>query len=375
MVCQYLEECGGCTEISLDSKVIKARDLLGIHNFQVFKSCDDGFRARAELGIYHLNNKIHFAMRSNPTKNPKAKFICIENCPNLTPNIQKALSILHYLLNEVEFENLKAHLFSLEILSTQTNSLLLSLIYHKKINESWKQKASILRQRLQLDLGFRIYLIGRSKGIKQIVGEDYLTESLEILNRVYFYRYFEGAFTQPNPSINIQMITWVLQHLETSHSKDLLEMYCGCGNFTIPLAQKFRKVLATEISKTSIKAIQFAIQKNQMTNITFVRLSGMECMEALQRIRKFRRLSEIDLDSFDFGAVLIDPPRAGLGKEICNFLQQFQKIIYISCNPISLKQDLETLTRTHKVVSTAFFDQFPHTIHLETIVILEIKPK
>ncbi|TLD87516.1 tRNA (uridine(54)-C5)-methyltransferase TrmA [Helicobacter sp. MIT 05-5294] len=370
MVCQYLGKCGGCAEITLESKIHEVSLLLGIQNFAVFSSCDSAFRARAELGVYHLEDKIHFAMRGNG-ENLKSHFVCIENCPNLASNIQKALPLLQCSLNNKAFETLKTRLFSLEILSTQTNALLLTLIYHKKLEESWKKDAEILRQKLQRALNLEIHLIGRSKGIKLIVGKDYLTESLTILGKNYFYRYDEGAFTQPNPLINSQMIAWILQHLKNSNSCDLLEMYCGCGNFTIPLARKFRRVLATEISKTSIKAAQFATQQNKTSNVHFVRLSGMECIEALQRTREFRRLNGIDLDSFNFGAVLVDPPRAGLGGEVCNFLQQFPMILYISCNPLTLKQDLETLKQTHEITHTAFFDQFPHTKHLESIVILQ----
>ncbi len=375
MTCKYFGKCGGCTGESLESKITQTSQLLGVRDFNIFSGEDLGFRARAELGIYHLEDKIHFAMRSlrSTAKSQKINFVCIENCQNLALEIQRALPILRNLLNHVEFIELKERLFSLEILSTQTHSLLLSLIYHKKLEKSWEQLAEILRQKLQLALNLEIHLIGRSKGIKLIVGKDYLTESLTILDKAYLYRYFEGTFTQPNPQINTQMITWILHHLRGSHSQDLLEMYCGCGNFTIPLAQKFRKVLATEISKTSIKAAQFAAQANQATNIHFIRLSGMECIEALNRVRKFQRLREIDLDSFCFSTVLIDPPRAGLGVEVCQFLQRFQTIIYISCNPISLKQDLEILTQTHKVLHTAFFDQFPHTKHLELGMILQMK--
>lgn len=375
MTCKYFGKCGGCTGESLESKVAQTSQLLGIEAFEVFSSKDSGFRARAELGIYHLEDEVHFAMRSlrNTAKSQKTNFICIENCQNLVLEIQRALPILHNLLNQAEFIELKERLFSLEILSTQTHSLLLSLIYHKKLEKSWEQLAEILCQELQLALNLEIHLVGRSKGIKLIVGKDYLTESLTILDKTYLYRYFEGAFTQPNPHINTQMITWILHHLRDFHSQDLLEMYCGCGNFTIPLAQKFRQVLATEISKTSIKAAQFAAQANQATNIHFIRLSGTECIEALNRVREFQRLRETDLDSFCFGAALIDPPRAGLGVEVCQFLQRFPTIIYISCNPISLKQDLEILTQTHEILHTAFFDQFPHTKHLESGMILQRK--
>ena len=68
MACKYLGLCGGCTEVSLESKTTQASLLLNLSNFEIFSSQDSGFRARAEIGMYHLVNKIHFAMRRlNPT--------------------------------------------------------------------------------------------------------------------------------------------------------------------------------------------------------------------------------------------------------------------------------------------------------------------
>ncbi|MDY4426058.1 MAG: tRNA (uridine(54)-C5)-methyltransferase TrmA, partial [Helicobacter sp.] len=67
----------------------------------------------------------------------------------------------------------------------------------------------------------------------------------------------------------------------------------------------------------------------------------------------------------------VDPPRAGLGEDVCQFLQDFPSILYISCNPLSLAKDLEILNQTHRVVKVAFFDQFPHTPHLETGILLQ----
>lgn len=372
MTCKYLGICGGCTEITLESKTLEVSHLLNLKSYEVFSGCDSGFRARAEIGIYHLGDKIHFAMRrSHQAEKKESRFVLIENCPNLLPNIQQTLRVLRDLFNTATFSDFTTRLFSLEILSTKTNAILLTLIYHKNLTESWKKEAENLRQKLQSALNYKINLIGRCRGTKLIVGKDYLIESLKILNTTYTYQYFEGSFTQPNTAMNIQMIAWVLQHLRDSHTHDLLEMYCGCGNFTIPLAQKFRRILATEISKTSIKAARFACEANGIANIDFIRLSGTECIEAFNGVRSFKRLKDIVLSSYDFQSVFVDPPRAGLGESVCQFLQRFQNILYISCNPHTLAKDLEILKQTHTIAHCAFFDQFPHTHHLECGIILE----
>ncbi|WP_236033126.1 tRNA (uridine(54)-C5)-methyltransferase TrmA [Helicobacter turcicus] len=348
----------------MESKINLASNLLDIRDFQVFKSMESNFRARAELGIYHNGDKISYTMHG-----VKERFVKIKNCQNLLPNIQKTLPVLLNILNSLEFNTFKMRLFSLEILANQNNALLLTLIYHRKLEESWLLDARKLQTSLKEILGFHFEIIGRSRGVKLVVEDDYLVESLEVSGKKFYYRYDEGAFTQPNVAINQKMITWVLEHLK--HGGDLLEMYCGCGNFTIPLSFNFDKILATEISKISINALRFACEKNQIKNIHFARLSGAECIEALNKTRKFNRLKGIDLNTFNFGSVFVDPPRSGLGVEACEFLKHFKQIIYISCNPQTLAQDLEILKQTHCIKHIAFFDQFPHTKHLESGVILE----
>ena len=98
-------------------------------------------------------------------------------------------------------------------------------------------------------------------------------------------------------------------------SSDLLELYCGNGNFSMALADTFRRVLATEISKTSVAAAQVNIADNQLDNVVIARLSSEEFVQALRGERTFERLSGVDLSSYDFRTVLVDPPRAGLDDE------------------------------------------------------------
>ncbi len=372
MGCEYLGQCGGCVaDLSLEEKVSQASRLLNVKEFEVFSSKQDSFRARAELAIFHQNDRISYAMRSIK-RDSKSHLVCIENCPNLSCAIQKTLPILLESLNAAEFQDFRDSLFALEILANQTGALLLSFLYHRKLESSWLIQAQTLKSALQDSLGFSFELVGRSRGVKLVVENDFLIETLRILGQDYCYRYDEGAFTQPNVGINIKMIEWILEHLGDGE-QDLLELYCGCGNFTIPLVQKFRKVLATEISKTSIKAAKYACRRQGISHIEFVRLSGAECIEAINQTREFKRLRGICLSDYCFSAVLVDPPRAGLGEQMCSFLRNFPRILYVSCNPITLKKDLESLLQTHVMERIAFFDQFPHTQHLESIVILKVK--
>ena len=158
---------------------------------------------------------------------------------------------------------------------------------------------------------------------------------------------------------------------ESSAARDLLELYCGHGNFTIPLAAKFNRVLASEISKSSIANARINCELNGVCNAQFVRLSADELMSAFARRREFERLKGIDIFSYDFSHVLIDPPRAGLEPSVIDFIKNFQNLIYISCNPQTLFENLRSLCGTHEVRRFAIFDQFAHTAHIECGVLLK----
>ena len=84
---------------------------------------------------------------------------------------------------------------------------------------------------------------------------------------------------------------------------DLLELYCGNGNFSIALAQNFRKVLATEIAKPSVAAALFNIVENKVDNLQIIRMSVEEFTQAMNGVRSFNRLKGIDLKSYECNTI------------------------------------------------------------------------
>jgi tRNA (uracil-5-)-methyltransferase len=166
------------------------------------------------------------------------------------------------------------------------------------------------------------------------------------------------------------MLTWASDCLANS-SDDLVELYCGNGNFTAVLAQHFDKVLATEISKVSVNSAHTNFAANKIDNVTIARLSSEEFTKALNKERAFRRLAEVNLDSFNFSTIFVDPPRAGLDSGTEKLVTEMDNILYISCNPQTLAENLKQITKTHRVVKAALFDQFPWTHHIESGVLLK----
>jgi len=225
-----------------------------------------------------------------------------------------------------------------------------------------------------LEARFECKVMGRSRKQKVLLSDDFVLERLKIDNQIYTYKEYENSFTQPNPYVNTQMIEWAISQARGIGKGDLLESYCGLGNFTLPLSKYFNKVLATEISKKSINSALSNCELNDISNISFVRLSSQELTQALNGVREFKRLSHISLDEYDFSTVLVDPPRAGLDEDTIELISNIEYIIYISCNPQTLIRDLEVLSKSHTIKKVAIFDQFPHTNHIESGVFLTITP-
>ncbi|MBN0364858.1 methyltransferase, partial [Pseudomonas aeruginosa] len=105
--------------------------------------------------------------------------------------------------------------------------------------------------------------------------QDYIDERLPVGGREMIYRQVENSFTQPNAAMNIQMLEWALD-VTKGATGDLLELYCGNGNFSLALARNFDRVLATEIAKPSVAAAQYNIAANHIDNVQIIRMAAEE---------------------------------------------------------------------------------------------------
>jgi len=334
-------------------------DKFELPSIEVFSSAPIAYRMRAEFRLWHQGEDLYYAM----FKPDQPKTPCrIDSFPIGCISIQKLMPAL---LEGLQVNPLlRKRLFQVEFLSSQTEQTLVTLIYHRQLTDDWFDEA----KKLATDLN--VQLIGRSRKQKLIIDNDYIDESLTIGTKQYHYRQYEQAFTQPNAGVNEKMIGWA-KTLNGDLTTDLIELYCGNGNFTIPLAENFKKILATEISKTSVKAAEFNLKRNGINNIDIVRMSAEDASKAIQGEREFRRLRNIAIDAFNFSTIFVDPPRAGLDELSERLVSQFDNIIYISCNPLSLNKNLEQICKTHRIEKFAFFDQFPYTDHMESGVYLK----
>lgn len=342
-------------------------------HLEIFKSQIKNYRMRAEFRIWHESDDFFFVMFDKE----KNEIIKLETFPVASLIINFAMKELKSLI-KMKGDVLKRKLFQVDFLSTSTHEILISLIYHKNLDGHWSEVAKNLADELEVALrqkyhsDAKVKIVGRARKQKIVLSDDFVIEEFSKEGKTLRYKQVENSFTQPNFSVASQMLFWTDQQTKGEGTRDLLEMYCGNGNFSLYLATNFKRVLATEISSSSVDAAQFNIAINDISNVAILRLSAEEFTEAIRGTREFKRLRGIDLKSYHCETILVDPPRSGLDDQSVMMVAGYKKIIYISCNPDTLVKNLEVLTKTHKIKAYALFDQFPFTHHMEVGVVLEM---
>ncbi len=336
-------------------RVIDQFSEFNLPEIDLFRSPAKHYRMRAEFRTWHDGDDLNYVMfEPGDNRSP----IKISDCPMVSETIH---SMMFAFLKQVSQVNeLRYRLFQIDFLSTLSGELLVSLLYHRQIGDDWVVEATRLKEQFDIDI------IGRARKKKIVLGRDFVVESLPIRDRVYRYIQTENSFTQPNAQVCIKMIEWALDVTSNMTSDtDLVEFYCGNGNFTLPLAQNFRRVVATEISKTSVQAARDNIHNNDIKNVDVLRMPSEDLVKVLRGELETRKVAGLDLESCKFSTVLVDPPRVGLDADTVQQVIEYDRVLYISCNPDTLQQNLRTICLTHRIERFALFDQFPYTNHME----------
>jgi len=168
-------------------------------------------------------------------------------------------------------------------------------------------------------------------------------------------------FTQVNASINQRMIPLALELLDVQPQDNVLDLFCGLGNFTLPLARKANKVVGIEGVQEMVDRGAINAKHNQLDNVDFFQadlasdLTGQVWLER------------------QYNKILIDPARSGALEVIANIVKfNPQKIVYVSCNPATLARDTGELVKAgYRLKKAGVMDMFPQTTHVESIALFE----
>jgi len=166
-------------------------------------------------------------------------------------------------------------------------------------------------------------------------------------------------FTQVNAEINRAMVPRALEWLDVGQDDRVLDLFCGLGNFTIPMAVRAGSVVGVEGDERMVKRGQENAERNQLNNVSF---------HAANLQTDFTGASWA-AEGFD--KILIDPPRSG-AMDVVRYMSNFnaRRIVYVSCNPATLARDAGILVEQgYRMVKAGVMDMFPHTAHVESIAL------
>lgn len=322
--CQYFGVCGGCDfqqmnyEAQLQAKAAIIRDCLsriGKINYEkeieiVGSPREFGYRARAQ---WHADTR---ARKIGYFKRHSHQIVDVKECPILISALQKKLSDLRENLSWEEF---------------------------------WAEKIEIET--------------ASSDGKVSLYSPEILEPTNELSYTAHGETYFYDAtgFFQGNPFLIEKLIECATGNAEGATALDL---FCGVGLFSLPLARNFEKVIGVEANQ---KAIDFAGK-----NADYAKLQTIEFFA--QNVSEF--LAESNFDRVDF--ILLDPPRTGAEPETIESILNIRpsQISYVSCDPATLARDLRLLAeKDYTIESITALDLFPQTHHIETIVRLNLNVK
>jgi len=316
--CVYFGRCGGCNfqqidyETSLETKVGIIRDCLSrigkidwTAEIPIIPSPKSyNYRARAAWHIDTRRRKIGYFQRNSH------QVIDVETCPILTPELQTTLDDLR---REIEWESFWSEIVEIEAANSG-------------------QDVSIYSNEI-------------------VAPSDEI--SFPAKGNRYFYN--ANSFFQGNPFLIESLIETAVKDAK---GKTALDLYCGVGLFTLPLAENFTKVIGVEGNE---RAVDFARKNIEQARIEHAQIFRENVGDWLAENAK-------DLQEIDF--VLLDPPRSGTEKETIENLLKIKpkEISYVSCEPATLARDLRILSESYSIESITALDLFPQTHHVETIV-------
>jgi tRNA (uracil-5-)-methyltransferase len=349
----------------LDEKSTSLKSLMEsweMPELTVFPSATHHYRMRAEFRFWHEGERSFYAMFRPEDRRTPVEVTSFPVATKLTNELmEKVQSAV------LEDPELRSRLFQVEFLTTQSGDALVTLIYHRQLEEQWEVRG----RHWQSVWG--VPVIGRARKLRLVLDRDFVTEELNISGTKYSFNQYENSFTQPNASVCEDMVSWAVEHSKGAEDKDLMELYCGNGNFSIPMSKNFRKALGTEISRTSVKSAQENIEKNSIGNLKIARMASEDLSKAWIHNEPSKRFNEFEIKEYDFDTILVDPPRAGLDEDTIELIQKFRRIVYVSCNPLTMVANIEALKSTYDITAFALFDQFPYTHHMEAGIVLERK--
>lgn len=318
--CKYYNECGGCSFLHMsyeEEKNKKTSEIKKIFNAEIDKvyfGKESNYRNKATFHV--SNNELGYYSEDSHD------LVSFDNCLLLDERINNIYNYLN-----------KSNLDNLSSVIVRVTDKELMIIFDNEYDYS-----NLIRE-FKID---SIYI-----NDKLVYGKKYITEVIDGVS----YTISPDSFFQVNYESMKHLYDVIKEY--SGHGNKLLDLYCGTGTIGIYLKDNFKSITGIEVNRSSINNANINKDINNLDNIKFI-------------------LGDSKIASKDdYDVIIVDPPRNGLSHEVINYLNKTNsKIIYVSCNPITLKRDIDELNN-YKITKLSIVNMFPRTKHVETVVLME----
>lgn len=360
-ICQHFTTCGGCTlqhmpfdhqmRFKQDSvlELLKAQEVIPLEIAPPIQGPECGYRHKARLGVRYVlkKDKVLVGFRETGTN----KIAQLSDCKILPPSLGSKLQVLGEVIHslsildkipQVEYAgDSKTHCLvfrHLEPFSDEDQQKLIAFCEHfgfalffqpsgpESVQQIWPMSPKV------------------SLGYSLLEGKIHIAFSV-------------NDFTQINPYINQKMVPQAIDWLSLTSDDRVLDLFCGLGNFSLPIALSVHSVLGIEGSQTMVEKAKQNAEQNGCSNAQFVAWD-------LREVPKINALEGVP-----FTKALIDPPRTG-AKEVISWLAStsVKTLLYVSCNPTTFSRDAGLLKKQGFILKKmGLMDMFPHTAHVEVM--------
>ena len=361
--CKFYERCNGCTmmHLSPEKQIEFKQNTLKQNLLKMAKVQPESwlspltaeswhYRRRARLSVRWVNakNKVLVGFREK-----NGRYVADMNyCEVLKPPLD---GLLKPLAKMIESLRIRQHIAQVEASIADADVAL--IIRHLKPIGTEDEK--IL---LEFAAAHDVRIYSQSKGPKTIF--EITTKNSPLYFDMLEYKirmeFLPSDFIQVNAKMNCKMIDQAMSLLDVNKNDVILDLFCGLGNFTLPLAKKVQKVIGIEGEKTLVQRAQHNASLNELDNVTFYEADLRRNHENSEWFRE------------DYSKVLIDPPRSGAWEVLPLIAATNAKsLLYVSCHPASLARDTDRLVNEFgfKLDKAGVMDMFPHTSHVESMAL------
>ena len=354
--CAHFSRCGGCQQqhaaepLQQRSKAAALSRMLS-QAAQRSVAVDDilagpawGYRRRARLGLQWQpkTRELQMGFRQEASND----LVAIRECPILTPELEALLLPLRDCLRALKAASRLGHVE----LVLADNGPLMVLRHLDPLHPDDREKL----ERFSHEHSLMLFLDAGGDALENVGGgEPYYHAAGVRLN------FSPQDFIQVNDAVNQQMVAQAIRWLDLQPDDRVLDLFCGMGNFTIPVGKFVQNAVGVEGVAALVRQAAYNAQLNNLKNVRFFQHNLEE------------DVARQPWAAQGFNKVLLDPARAGAAGVMAHVVKLApERVVYVSCNPTTLARDSQTLLSAgYHLERVAMLDMFPHTRHLESMVL------